>query len=100
MWRSSMRARSSSSASLRALGRAEPRVERVDGPRGVAEGREQAAALQAIERLEEGVLADGIVDHRHFLPAGDLVHPRDEVFLRVDDRMRRAMVARELRLRL
>src|SRR5256885_11144788 len=43
-------------------------LERADGGRGaggVAEGDHHPKAPQAVERVHEGVLADGVVDHGH-----------------------------------
>ena len=61
------------------------------GPGRAAEAHEQAARREAVERLREGVLADRVVDHRHALAAGELLHARDEILARVDDRVRAAV---------
>ena len=62
------------------------------------EQRGDAERRQAIQRFEERVLADGIVDHRHLLAAGDLVDAFDEILARVDDGVGAAMGLGELGL--
>ena len=60
-------------------------VERRHLARGVPEADHQAEGLQAVERREERVLADRVVDDRHARPAGDLPHPSGDVLPRRDD---------------
>jgi len=70
-------------------------IERLDAAGRLAEQRDEAERRQAIERFEERVLADGVVNHRHHLSAGDLLHTGDEVLLRVVDDMGAAVLARQ-----
>ena len=67
-------------------------------PEDCAEQRGDAERREAVERFVERVLADGVVDDRHFLAAGDLVDARDEILARVDDGVVAAMGLGELRL--
>src|SRR5580698_3243837 len=46
----------------RALLREDAEIDRRDGPGSLAEAYHHAKRLQAIERLHEGVLADGVID--------------------------------------
>ena len=63
------------------------------------EAGEQAERLQAVHRLVPGVLADRVVDHLHATPAGDLLDPRQEVFLAVVDGVSGALLLRQSALR-
>src|SRR6185369_13768908 len=47
------------------------------------EGHDQPARAQALERPFPGVLAHRVVDHRHFLAAGDRLYALDEVLAAV-----------------
>jgi hypothetical protein len=64
----------------------------------LTEGHQHAERGEALERRLEGVLADGIIHHRHALAAGDLLDPRGHVLAVVADRMGAAMGAGELGL--
>src|SRR5665213_1143340 len=66
--------------------------------RRLAEQRHQPQRRQAVERFEEGVLADRIVDYRQLLAAGDLVDPGNEILAAVKDRVVAAMRLGERRL--
>ena len=54
-------------------------VERIDRAGRRAEQRGDTERRQAVERFEERVLADGIIDHRHLLAPRDLVDAFDEI---------------------
>src|SRR5918994_6759134 len=54
--------------------------------RGIAVADHQAARAQAIERGEEGVLADAVVNDRNALLPGDRPYTRDHVLSRTHDR--------------
>src|SRR6185369_8723720 len=72
--------------------------EGIDGPRRIAEAHHQAARPQAIERLQEGVLPDRIVDDRKLLALGDPFNLGGEVLAGVDDRVIAAVGPGELGL--
>ena len=55
-----------------------------------------AADGQGLEGAEEGVPADGVIDHLAALALGDLSDPLDEILLRIDDGIGAAM-ARAMR---
>src|ERR1700748_2010169 len=82
----------------RALPGQQAELQRSDAARGWAEQRRDAERRQAIQRLQEGVLADGVVDNWALLAAGDLVDAFDEVLAGVDDGVGAAMGFGELRL--
>lgn len=58
----------------RTLGAEDPEIDVPDRAGGVAEADEQAAHLEAVERGDEGVLADTIIDHRDTGSASDLAN--------------------------
>ena len=57
-----------------------------------------AERRQAVQRFQKRVLADGVVNHRHFLAAGDLIDALHEILAGVNDGVSAAMRLRELRL--
>ena len=79
----------------RSLLREQAKVERLDVAGRLAEQRHDSERRQAVERLQEGVLADGIIDHRHLLAFRDLFNAFDEILARIDDRVGAAMGLRE-----
>ena len=62
------------------------------------EQRGDAERREAVERFQERVLADGVINDRNFLAAGDLVDALHEILAGVDDGVGAAMGLRELRL--
>src|SRR5207253_1189772 len=74
---------------------------RADGGRragGVAVGHHHAEWAQAVERLHEGVLADGVVDDRDALPLGDLLDARRHLVAAGDQHVLAAVLAGKIRL--
>ena len=69
----------------RTLLRQKAEVKRIDTPGGLPEQREVSQRRQAIQRFQERILADGIVNHWHLVASGDLVDTLYEIFPRVDD---------------
>ena len=59
----------------RTLGRENRRREGTDRPARVAIRHHDAERLKTIEPRHERVLADGVIDHRHTLAAGQFAHP-------------------------
>ena len=64
----------------RPLGRENTQVERLDLARGIAERGHDSARAQTIQRFQEGVLADTIVDGCAFFAVSDFHHPCREIF--------------------
>ncbi len=75
--------------------REQERRDRFDRTRRIAEAHHQSARGEAIERLQEGVAADGIIDDRQLLAGRDPLDLGDEILPGVDDRMIAAVGARE-----
>src|SRR5664279_4866145 len=71
----------------RSLLRQEAEVERLDAARRLAEQGRDTERRQAIQRFQERVLADGVVNHGHLLAPRDLVDAFYEILARVDDGM-------------
>src|SRR6266568_1787832 len=65
---------------------------------GVAKTHEQATWPQARQRAREGGLADAVIDDIAKLVAADLLHPRDKIFLVVEDDVVAAIGEREIGL--
>ena len=80
----------------RSLLREEAGRDRLGRARRIAEADHQSARAQAVERFQEGVPADRIVDDRQLVAAGDPFDLGDEILARIDDRVGAAMGAREL----
>ena len=71
-------------------------VERLDAAGGLAEQHGDTKRRQAVERLQESVLADGVVDRRHFLALRDFVDALREILARIDNCVGAAMGLGEL----
>src|SRR5439155_15741780 len=71
-------------------------VEGRDRSRRLPEERDHAQRLQAVERAEQGVLADRVVDDAHALAAGDVANPVDEPLPRIDTHVLAAVRAGQL----
>src|SRR3546814_11013734 len=65
------------------------------GAGGGAEQHHRAARPEAVERALEGILADRVIDHRHALAVGQLLHAGDEVLAAVVDGVVAAMRFRQ-----
>src|SRR5580765_8740523 len=87
-----------SSEEQRTLRRQFAGIKRWDRAARLAEEDEVAARFETIEALVESGSADGIVNHVHALAAGDLFHLREKIRLRVENKLIRAGLARELGL--
>src|SRR3954470_16309353 len=57
----------------RALLREQTEIERLDGGGRRTEQRGDSEWREAVERLQERILADGVIDHRYLLAASDLI---------------------------
>ena len=79
----------------RAFRREQAEIERIDRAGGLTEQRDDAERGEAIQRFQEGVLADGVVDHGALLAAGDLRDALHEVLAGVDDGVVATMGFRE-----
>ena len=80
----------------RTLGGQQSQIECVDRAGGIAEAGEKPARPETIERAQESVLADPVIDDRNTFAAGDVLDAGDEIFSPIIDDMGAAMGTGEL----
>src|SRR5271165_7410287 len=80
----------------RALLHEDAEINRTNRPGGLPEAHHEAERAQAVERLQEGIFADAVIDDGNLLAVGQFLHALHEILARVDDRIIAAVGFREL----